>query len=229
MEHGKEEFSLPLAKLAGVKMSLSAYSVYSTDGSVKVYNLFGEVDSLGITRYMNKAWEDILSLVRLFMGSSVMNREDVDPDRLAKMTEPLRQWISQQSLDCCKDDLSVCVYGSDSFAKEQDEIYRVFQNTFAGETVLLACLYFDNPFQGGIAVTNKKFYFHKDKKMGESIPVGDILGIRTKGFWAKVLFETTRGELMHKNYPTYFCGREEQYVQMLLQALELAKKVAEQN
>lgn len=225
MEHGKEEFSLPLAKLAGVKMSLSAYSVYLTDGSVKVYNLFGEVDRLSITRYMNKAWEDILSLVGLLTGSSMGVREDADTDFPAELTESLRQWISQQSLDCCKDDLSVCVYGSDSFMKEQDEIYRVFQNAFVGETVLLACLYFDNPFQGGIAVTNKKFYFHKDKKMGESIPIGDILDIRAKGLLlTKVVFETTNGELLHKNYPTYFCGREEQYVQMLLQALKLARK-----
>ena len=142
------------------------------------------------------------------------------------LTEPQRQWISGQGLDRVADDMSVCVYGSDSFAEEQDGIYRTFKNTFVGETVLLASLYFDNPFQGAIAVTNRKFYFHKDKKMGESIPIGDIVNIRTKGIWAKVAFDTTNGELVHKNYPTYFCGREEQYVQMLLQALSLARKAA---
>lgn len=228
MEHGKEEFSMPIAKLAEVKMSLSAYSVYSTDGSVKVYKLFGEVDSLGITRYMNKAWEDILSLVGLFTGSSKGSSGDEDTDFLVELTEPLRQWISGQGLDRVADDMSVCVYGSDSFAEEQDGIYRTFKNTFVGETVLLASLYFDNPVQGGIAITNKNFYFHKDKKMGRSIPVGDILGIRTKGFiLEKVLFDTTRGELVHKNYPTYFCGREEQYVQMLVRGLEIARKAAD--
>ena len=229
MEHGKEEFSLPLAELAGVKMSLSAYSVYSADGSVKVYKLFGEVDSLGITRYMNKAWEDILSLVGLLTGSGAGIREKSEAGFPADLTEPLRQWISQQGLNSCTKDMDICVYGSDSFAKEQDEIYRVFKNIFLGETVLLASLYFDNPFQGAIAVTNKRFYFHKDKKMGDSIPIEDILNIRTKGIWAKVVFDTTEGELVHKNYPTYFCGREEQYVQMLLRALEIARKAAERH
>ena len=226
MEHGKEEFSLPLTKLAGVKMSLSAYSVYSTDGSVKVYKLFGEVDSLGITRYMNKAWEDILSLVGLLTNSSVGIKEDAGADFPAELTESLRQWISQQGLDCVADDMSICVYGSDSFAEEKDEIYRVFQNTFLGETVLFSNLYFDNPFQGAIAVTNKKFYFRKDKRMGESIPIGDILNIRAKGLWTKVIFDTRRGELIYKNYPSYFCGREEQFVQMLVQVMEIARKAA---
>ncbi len=227
MEHGKEEFSLPLAKLAGVKMSLSAYSVYSTDGSVKVYKLFGEVDSLGITRYMNKAWEDILSLVRLLTGSSAGSGEEADVDIPAELTEPLRQWISQQGLNRCTKDMDICVYGSDSFSKEKDEIYRVFQNTFVGETILLASLYFDNPFQGAVAVTNKKFYFHKDKIMGESIPIGDIVDIKARGLlFTKVVFETRSGELLYKNYPTYFCGREEQFVQMLLQALKLAREAA---